>query len=176
MYVLGLLRTSTILIPIAPFPQASFTGVETAADYLKQANDSLLTIVQIETALALQNVAEIAAVPGIDILFVGPFDLGINIGQPITTGSPNEELQKAILKVHEAAKQAGKKSGMFCTSGAQAREYADEGFDMINIATDVGGIQAYFAEQVKAAKGSYAHSALNMAKGAVGKVSGPYGK
>ena len=45
-------------------------------DYLQQANDSLLTIVQIETKEALESIDEIAAVEGIDVLFVGPFDLG----------------------------------------------------------------------------------------------------
>lgn len=45
-------------------------------EYLQQANDALLTIVQIETKEALESVDEIAAVEGIDALFIGPFDLG----------------------------------------------------------------------------------------------------
>lgn len=46
------------------------------SDYLQQANDALLTMVQIETREALDAVEEIAAVDGIDLLFIGPFDLG----------------------------------------------------------------------------------------------------
>jgi len=42
-----------------------------------------------------------------------------------------EELRTAIEKVNKAAHAKGKKSGMFCTSGAQAREFADQGFDMV---------------------------------------------
>lgn len=45
-------------------------------EYLQQANDALLTMVQIETKEALDAVEEIAAVPGVDVLFIGPFDLG----------------------------------------------------------------------------------------------------
>jgi 4-hydroxy-2-oxoheptanedioate aldolase len=59
--------------PIAPerfHPEPTFT------QYLQQANDSLLTIVQIETKEALESIDEIAAVDGIDVLFIGPFDLG----------------------------------------------------------------------------------------------------
>lgn len=59
--------------PIAPerfHPEPTFT------QYLQQANDSLLTIVQIETREALESIDEIAAVDGIDVLFIGPFDLG----------------------------------------------------------------------------------------------------
>lgn len=63
----------------SPFPQASFKGVSSSAEYLQQANDALLTIVQIETKEALANVEEIAAVDGIDVLFIGPFDLGNNV-------------------------------------------------------------------------------------------------
>lgn len=48
----------------------------TMTEYLQQANSSLLTIVQIETQEALDNLEEIAAVDGVDVLFVGPFDLG----------------------------------------------------------------------------------------------------
>lgn len=43
-----------------------------------------------------------------------------------------EELREAIEKVNQAAHAKGKKSGMFCTSGAQAREFADQGFDMVS--------------------------------------------
>lgn len=46
------------------------------AEYLQQANDGLLTIVQVETREALDSIEEIASVDGIDVLFVGPFDLG----------------------------------------------------------------------------------------------------
>lgn len=53
-----------------------FNPVPTFTDYLQQANDALLTMVQIETREALDAVDEIAAVDGIDVLFIGPFDLG----------------------------------------------------------------------------------------------------
>lgn len=59
--------------PIAP---AAFDPDLTFTQYLQQANDALLTIVQIETREALESVDDIAAVKGVDALFVGPFDLG----------------------------------------------------------------------------------------------------
>lgn len=51
-------------------------------EYLQQANDALLTMVQIETREALSEVEEIAAVKGVDVLFIGPFDLGMAKHQP----------------------------------------------------------------------------------------------
>lgn len=53
-----------------------FNPVPSLTEYLQQANDSLVTIVQIETKEALEAVDDIAAVDGIDVLFIGPFDLG----------------------------------------------------------------------------------------------------
>ena len=61
------------------------SGDLTNTEYLEQANSSILVIIQIETKEALDNIDEIAAVNGVDVLFVGPFDLGNSIGaSPIT--------------------------------------------------------------------------------------------
>ena len=117
----------------SPFPMASFkTDKEMGAvEYLQEADDAIVTIVQIETRQALDNIKEIAAVDGLDVLFVGPFDLGNNIGYPIVEASMHEELRNAIETVRKAAEEAGKKSGMYCTSGEQGRTFADQGFDMV---------------------------------------------
>lgn len=109
----------------SPFPMERFVPSLGTSDYLKQANEALLTMVQIETKEALENVETIAAVAGIDLLFVGPFDLGNNIGHPITGGNMHDDLHAAIEKIFKAAKGAGKKAGIFCTSGEQSKKYAD---------------------------------------------------
>lgn len=137
-----------------------------AGDYLQQANDAILTMVQIETKEALESVDEIAAVPGVDVLFVGPFDLGNNIGRPIIDGKMHDELHAAIAKVLKAANAAGKKAGIFCTSGEQAKEYADQGFHMVNVATDTHILPAGVTAAVNKAKGLSPGPAL----------TGPYGK
>lgn len=61
----------------SPLAMERFNPIPTFTEYLQHANDALLTIVQIETKEALESVEEIAAVDGIDCLFIGPFDLGI---------------------------------------------------------------------------------------------------
>lgn len=109
----------------SPFSMERFVPSLGSSDYLTQANEALLTMAQIETKEALENVDAIAAVAGIDLLFVGPFDLGNNIGHPIIDGNMHDNLHAAIEKIFKAAKAAGKKAGMFCTSGEQAKKYAD---------------------------------------------------
>ncbi|KAF2085182.1 HpcH/HpaI aldolase/citrate lyase family protein [Saccharata proteae CBS 121410] len=162
----------------SPFPMGTFSN-QSSTQYLQEANDALITIVQIETKEALENVDEIARVEGVDVLLIGPFDLGNNIGYPVLDGVVREELGDAIARIHKAAVDNGKRTGIYCTSGEQGREYADKGFHMISIAADMIAIPAYFTNALSAAKGSLAHSAMNMAKGAVSgaaKMTGPYGK
>ena len=150
----------------SPFPHSRFSSSLTSTDYLQQSNDATLIMVQIETKEALLAVDAIAAVPGIDVLFIGPFDLGNNIGHPIVDGVMHEELHEAIRKILEASKKAGKKAGIFCTSGEQSKGYADMGFDMISVATDVLILQASVTSSLYTAKGL----------GAAPKMTGPYGK
>lgn len=62
--------------------------------------------------------------------FIGPWDLGNNIGHPVK-GDFDQELKDAITRIREAAKAAGKWSGIYCPNGDVARKYADEGFQMV---------------------------------------------
>jgi 4-hydroxy-2-oxoheptanedioate aldolase len=60
----------------SPYSAKQFGPTITGLEYLNGANENTLTMVQIETKEALEAVDEIAAVKGVDVLFVGPFDLG----------------------------------------------------------------------------------------------------
>ena len=150
----------------SPYPMERFHPSLSSTDYLAQANDALLTCVQIETKEALEAADAIAAVSGIDVLFVGPFDLGNNIGFPVLNGKMHEKLNEAIAKVLKASNSAGKKAGIFCASGEQARFYADMGFHMISAATDMHVLPAGLAASLATATGS----------GSAPKMTGPYGK
>lgn len=145
-------------------------GSVTQTQYLQQANDALVTVVQIETAEALANVDAIAAVEGVDVLLIGPFDLGNNIGHPIID-SMDQELKDAIAKIHAAAGKAGKRTGIYCTSGEQAREYADAGFHMISCVTDAAVLGQASADAVKKAQGGVLHSAYQGVKDGVSKMT-----
>lgn len=108
-------------------------------------------MVQIETKEALEVVEKIALL--VDVLFVGPFDLGNNIGHPIIDGKMDPELDQAISRTLKAAHDAGKKCGIFCTSGEQANFYANAGFDMISVATDYTLLAAAMAGSLATARG-----------------------
>ncbi|KAL4922003.1 Pyruvate/Phosphoenolpyruvate kinase-like domain-containing protein [Aspergillus aurantiobrunneus] len=126
----------------------------TGREYPDQANERLVIAVQIETKGALENVREIAAIPGIDVLFIGPFDLGVAIGHPIRGDCYDQEFVDAIQTVYEAGKGAGKAVGIYCDTGEQGRFYAQQGFQMVSVITDmVEIIRKVFQQDFEAAQG-----------------------
>ncbi|ODA81984.1 hypothetical protein RJ55_00489 [Drechmeria coniospora] len=137
----------------SPFSTERFKPMPTFTEYLQQSNDALLTMVQIETKEALQSVNEIAAVDGVDVLFIGPFDLGNSIGNPILDGVVPRELKDAIANILAACRRSGKKCGMYATSGEEAKTLADQGFDMISVAADYTALEFVLKQQLSAAKG-----------------------
>lgn len=87
-----------------PIPQD-----ETSA-FMERANLETLTIAQIETKAAVENIDSIASVDGLDVLLIGPNDLSISMGYPGDLLGP--KLTEAISRVAEAAKAHGKIFGM----------------------------------------------------------------
>lgn len=106
-------------------------------------------IVQIESRKAVENVEEIAKVDGIDLLFIGPFDLSKFLNVPF--GS--EEHEAAIARILAAAHAAGKTAGIFCTSGEQSKKRLAQGFDMVSVATDQALLGAAFDRELAAMRG-----------------------
>jgi 2-keto-3-deoxy-L-rhamnonate aldolase RhmA len=93
---------------VAAVIRATTYGRDSVA-YLKEANDKTLTVVQIETAQGVDSAEAIAAVKGVDVLFVGPMDLSVNLGCPGDFTQPHfiEALKKVIAACHRHNKVAG---------------------------------------------------------------------
>ncbi|TFY77485.1 hypothetical protein EWM64_g6525, partial [Hericium alpestre] len=124
-----------------------------ATEYLQGANDAVLVIVQIETREAVQNLEAIASVDGVDVLFIGPYDLSISLGYEPPSPDPHADVEKVIQRIREVAHKAGKKVAIYCTSGAQSAKRAQEGFDMINVIADSGALSAALASELATAAG-----------------------
>ena len=103
--------------------------------YLEDANRETFLIVQIEDAKSLDRVEEIASVPGIDMLMLGPGDFSILSGIPGQFDHPL--IQEAQHRVIEAAKSAGIHWAATCGSAAQAKKYAEQGAGLIFYGCDL---------------------------------------
>ncbi|HTT59197.1 MAG TPA: aldolase/citrate lyase family protein [Acidimicrobiales bacterium] len=97
-------------------------------------NESLLGIVQIETAPALQNVREIASIPGVDVLFVGPSDLSMALGIPGQFDHPT--LLAAFDDVIAAARDCGIAAGILAVTPERVGALASRGFSFIGVGSD----------------------------------------
>jgi len=112
----------------------------TVPDYFPGANDQMCVVVQIESATAVNAAPEIAAVDGIDCLFVGPSDLAAGLGHLGNANHP--EVQAAIARVFAAAKAAGKPSGILAPVEAEARRYLAMGATFVAVGSDLGVFRA----------------------------------
>lgn len=126
----------------------------TGSEYLESANRDILVMVQIENKEAVDNVHAIAAVEGIDVLFIGPYDLSISLGYPTPSPDPHPEVEKVIQGILKAAHGSQKKCAIFCTSGEQAAIRAKEGFDMINVTIDTGAVTEAIYNHLSVAVGN----------------------
>jgi 2-dehydro-3-deoxyglucarate aldolase/4-hydroxy-2-oxoheptanedioate aldolase len=100
----------------------------------KDVNDSLLSVVQIETVSALENVAEIAAIPGVDVLFVGPSDLSTSMGIPGHMDAP--ELLAAFDTVIAAARENKISAAILAVDLSRVEPLSARGFDFIAVGSD----------------------------------------
>lgn len=97
-------------------------------------NESLLGIVQIETASALQSVREIASIPGVDVLFVGPSDLSMALGIPGQFDHPI--VLDAYDEVIAGARDAGVAPGILAVTPERVGPLASRGFTFIGVGSD----------------------------------------
>ena len=134
--------------------------------YAREANESLMVGVMIETAKGLKNAAAIAAVPGIDLVYIGPGDLSLSLGEFPDPGEKHEDAMQAILA---ACKKAGTPCGLFTNSAAHAVDRMRQGFQMVLLGNDLD----FLLSASKSAATRYAGGGRKTSlKGAVALVSG----
>lgn len=106
------------------------------ADYLQRANSEVCLLVQAETATSLADLEAIAAVEGIDGVFVGPSDLAASLGHVGNPGHPH--VQNAIEDAAKRLGAIGKAAGILTSDTAAARRYIDWGYRFVAVGSDAG--------------------------------------
>jgi len=107
------------------------------ATYGPRANDETLLMVQIETAEAVENADAIAAVDGVDMLFVGPGDLSLAMGEwPLDWAKASDRYKTALASIPQIAKKHGKFAGVLCYDPAFAKDCITFGYQFIGYHAD----------------------------------------
>jgi 4-hydroxy-2-oxoheptanedioate aldolase len=118
---------------VATLVRASSYGAA-FTEYREAAERILLRIVQIESAEAVANVDEIAAVEGVDVLYVGPMDLTTSMG--IFRQYDHPSFLAALEKTVAACRRYHRSAGILLASPADAKRYRDMGFTFLTCGTD----------------------------------------
>jgi 2-dehydro-3-deoxyglucarate aldolase/4-hydroxy-2-oxoheptanedioate aldolase len=109
-------------------------GFGLAPEVLERSGSLVVGVLQIETLGALDSVAEISRVPGVDVLFVGPRDLSQALGIPGRMDHP--AFRDALARVSRAAEAAGIAAGILAGTAEAAARYVDDGFTFVGVGSD----------------------------------------
>src|SRR2546421_3093950 len=141
------------------FPQRS-TNKDGLLGYVGNANKNVIVALQVETASCIENIVEIAAVPGVDILFLGQNDLCMSMGLyekyefPHMYTSP--ELGAATQKLVDQARKNNVILGIFLFGTSRVGEFLEKGFTFISVGNDL--------HHVLTQAGAYVNDVENIAK------------
>jgi 4-hydroxy-2-oxoheptanedioate aldolase len=113
-------------------------------DPFAAANEAIV-LPMIESAAGLQHAAAIAAVAGVDGLFIGPGDLGLSLGHGVGQNRTEPAMVEAFAAIRSAAGQFDRRCGIFATTADYARQTAAEGFDIVVPWVDAPAIAASLA-------------------------------
>lgn len=108
----------------------------TVVDYFKGINEQICVMVQIESRAGVAAAGEIAAIDGVDCLFIGPSDLAAGLGHLGNANHP--DVQAAIAAVFADAKTHGKPTGILAPVEADARRYMAMGATFVGVGSDLG--------------------------------------
>jgi 4-hydroxy-2-oxoheptanedioate aldolase len=133
---------------VATYNRACRFGLDPGA--LARAGDEVLGVVQVESASAVEQVDQIAAIDGVDVLFVGPQDLSHDLGVPGDLQAPS--YLAAVERVRAAAARHGKAPGLLVRDGATAAGRQAEGWTFVAIGSDTTLLAAAVAGELGRAR------------------------
>ncbi|MBW1961828.1 MAG: 2-dehydro-3-deoxyglucarate aldolase [Deltaproteobacteria bacterium] len=136
---------------VAKFNRACGFG-QNFSDYFSKANENLLTVVQVETRKGVENADEIAAVDGVDVLFIGPLDLSVSLG--VADNYEHPEFLESMDRVAEACKRHGKAAGILVPRLDYLESWIAKGFTFLVVGSD-GGCVANGLKNIAAVCGQH---------------------
>ena len=120
-------------------------------DYLRDANEEILIVPQIEHIDAVHDIEALANVAGVGALFIGPLDLAASLGRP---GAINDsEVGAAIERVREVCVEAERQIGIFVSDPQKARRCFETGFSLVALGSDALILGARARDLVQTLKG-----------------------
>ena len=121
------------------------------AEYADKANDNLLVICQVESVKTVDNIEAIGAVDGIDVLFIGPFDLSASMGKPGQFDDP--AVADALDRAEAGIQASGKTLGGILRPGDSLAGMVERGYGLMISASDATLLRDAALADLKTARG-----------------------
>lgn len=148
-------REAVSFMRYAPEGVRGVAGATRASDYgfdfpqyFAEANQRMLTIAQMETRLAVDNSRAIAAVDGIDVLFVGPMDLSTSLGMHKRFADP--AFMEILQLVSDNARAEGKACGILLPNVDLVPRFKEMGYTFVAVSSDVNVLTKNFKDIARA--------------------------
>jgi 4-hydroxy-2-oxoheptanedioate aldolase len=129
-------------------------SIYAGGDYGDHANDDIVVMPMIETALALKNLDDILSVPGVDAVYVGPSDLSLALGCKPRLDQTDPPVVEAQRKILQACKRHGVVAGIHNATAAYSLQMIAEGYQFVTLASDGRFLALKAAEEVAAVRKS----------------------
>ncbi|MBP1931597.1 HpcH/HpaI aldolase family protein [Ammoniphilus resinae] len=130
--------------------RANRWGAISLEEHLKEAEEETIVIVQIESQKGLDNMEEILDVPGIDVLYIGPFDLSQALGYTGQVTHP--KVQETILAMIQSIRKRGIAVGIHVSTEEEAKYWAEQGVQYFTISMDIAFLRSGAASLVASLK------------------------
>ena len=121
---------------VCRYVRAADYSLKDKSEYFAQQNRDVAVIIHIEGERAVSNIDAIISVSGIDVIFIGPYDLSQSLGVPGEISHPR--VTEAIEVIAQKCRVAGKCAGIFADSADTAKRYAEMGIGYVATSVDVG--------------------------------------
>jgi len=116
--------------------------------YLHEANDEIVVMAQIETMLAVERITEIAATPGLDMVFIGPGDLAVSLG-----AAPGSEAHSAAIeRIIDGCRAYGVPTGIYVSGADEITELRARGVEFFLIQSDLAFMTTAATEAERACR------------------------
>jgi 4-hydroxy-2-oxoheptanedioate aldolase len=127
---------------LSPYVRAG--GYDGSETYTEDQNESVLVSIHIEGQNGLDNIEDILSVDGIDLIFIGPYDLSQSLGIPGQV--TDQRVEQTMTEICELAQEAGKIVGTYADSAEVASQWIEVGVQYVAVSVDVSFLKRRFAQ------------------------------
>ena len=122
--------------------------------YAQEANEQIACVAMIETKEGIEKVEEIASTPGLNGIYIGPADLALAMGLPVSGDQPQEEHLEMVKHIQAVAQANNVAIGIHTSSLAYTTKYLELGFNFVTLGSESGHMMKNAAKELAAARGA----------------------